>query len=91
MLAATLPVGLESTVPLQGHTMNQTPAQTAHVGCLEMELVQVLAMLVPMANIKMRRGKRVVCNARKVNTGSNWEQKYCKMDVRIAPLERMVP
>ena len=71
--------------------MNQAPAQTVHVGCLEMELVQVLVMLVPMANTKMRRGKRVVCNVRKVNTGSNWGQSYCKMAVRIAPLERTVP
>ena len=74
MLAATIRVALESTVPLQEHTMNQTPAQTAHLGCLEMELVQALAMLVPMANTKMRRGKQSVCNARKVNMGSNWEQ-----------------
>jgi hypothetical protein len=33
--------------------MNQTPAQTVHLGCLEMELVQVLAMLVPTANTKI--------------------------------------
>ena len=91
MLAATLPVGLESTVPLQEHTMNQTPAQTVHVGCLEMLVVQVLAMLVPMANTKMRLGKQSVCNAQKVNMESDLEQSYCKMAVQIAPLECTVP
>ena len=74
-MVATLRVALESTVPLQAHTMNQTPAQTAHVGCLEMQLVQVLAMLVPVANTKMRRGKRVVCNAHLGRTETHCKQK----------------
>ena len=92
MLAATLPVALESTVPLQEHTMNQTPAQTVHLGCLEMERVQVLAMLVPMANIKMRRGKRIVCNAQLGRTETHYKQKRKQkvaVNVRLACTKTM--
>ena len=75
MLAATLRVALASTVQLQAHTMNQTPAQIVDLGCLEMQLVLFLAMLVRMDNTKMRRGNRIVCIAQLGRTATQCKQK----------------